>query len=335
MGDLERPASAAETAAMRRRLEEALAAGAIGLSTGLYYPPALAAPAEEVIELAHAVSEAGGIHTTHMRDEGDQIVQSLEETFTIGRAAKVPVMISHHKCAGLANHGRASETLGLIDAARQTQPLGLDAYPYVAGSTMLEPSQVGESSRIVVTWSVPRPDAAGCDLSELAQEMGLGLAEAAEALLPAGAIYFMMDEADVQRILAYPHTMIGSDGLPHDKFPHPRLWGTFPRVLGHYARDLGLFSLEQAVHKMTGLPAANFGLTERGVLRDGAMADLVLFDPDSVIDGATFEAPMTPAPGIDLVMVNGRAVWQDRAPTGARPGRAIRLQELEKPGGMV
>jgi N-acyl-D-amino-acid deacylase len=122
--------------------------------------------------------------------------------------------------------------------------------------------------------------------------------------------------------------MIGSDGLPHDAFPHPRLWGTFPRVLGHYAREVRLFPLEVAVHKMTGLSARRFGLTERGVLRVGAFADLVLFNPQTVIDTANFEAPKTPAAGIDLVLVNGRAVWRGSAATAARPGRAIRLQAL-------
>jgi N-acyl-D-amino-acid deacylase len=333
MDDLERPASGAEIKTMRGRLERALEAGAIGLSTGLYYAPAVAAPAGEVIELAKAVAAAGGIHSTHMRDEGDRIVDSLEETFAIGREAGVPVVISHHKCAGQANHGRSAETLALIDAARRTQRIGLDAYPYVAGSTTLESDRLMGASKVIVTWSKPRPEAAGRDLAEIAAELGCGLEAAAEALAPAGGIFFMMDEADVRRILAYPGTMIGSDGLPHDEFPHPRLWGTFPRVLGHYAREVGLFSLEQAVHKMTGLPARRFGLAERGVLRSGAMADLVLFDPETVADTATFEQPKSPSRGIDLVVVNGRAVWRDGAATGARPGRAIHLRELSDPGG--
>jgi N-acyl-D-amino-acid deacylase len=160
--------------------------------------------------------------------------------------------------------------------------------------------------------------------------MGLGRDAAVEALLPAGGIFFAMDEDDVNRILAYPHTMIGSDGLPHDKHPHPRLWGCFPRVLGHCARTLGLFSMEEAVRRMTGLPARRFGIPDRGVLREGAFADLVLFDPQTVADTATFEAPISPAAGIDLVMVAGRAVWRDGAATGARPGRAIRLQALQR-----
>ncbi|MDE0727372.1 MAG: amidohydrolase family protein, partial [Alphaproteobacteria bacterium] len=122
---------------------------------------------------------------------------------------------------------------------------------------------------------------------------------------PAGAIYFQIDEMDMQRILAYPPTMIGSDGLPHDKHPHPRLWGTFPRVLGHYCRDLGLFDLETAVHKMTGLPAETFGLKDRGVVREGAHADLVVFDADKIRDLATYEQPLRQSLGIDYVLVNG------------------------------
>jgi len=134
----------------------------------------------------------------------------------------------------------------------------------------------------------------------------------------------MMSEEDVRRVLAYPHTMIGSDGLPHDVHPHPRLWGAFPRVLGHYARDVGLFSLEQAVHKMTGLSARNFGLEGRGVIAPGAFADLTVFDPRTVRDAASFEHPVTPAEGIEMVMVNGRFVWREGRPTGERPGRVLR-----------
>ena len=152
-----------------------------------------------------------------------------------------------------------------------------------------------------------------------------------ERLQPAGGIYFMMDEDDVQRILSYPYAMIGSDGLPNDEHPHPRLWGTFPRVLGHYCRELGLFSLEEAVRRMTGLPAERFGLRDRGLIRPGAYADLVIFDPDTVIDRATFESPIQASAGITLVMVNGRPVWRDGAETGNRSGRALRRQDLDPP----
>lgn len=332
MTDLDRPATSSEIKQMRAKLEESLEAGAIGLSTGLFYAPAAAAPTEEVIELAKALAPVGGMHTTHMRDEADRVLDSLNETFRIGREARAPVVISHHKCAGAPNHGRSVETLALIEEARKRQPLGLDAYPYVAGSTVLDPRRFMGASKILITWSRPMPEAAGRELADIAAEMGVSLEEAAERLRPAGAIYFMMDEADVRRILAYPHTMIGSDGLPHDEHPHPRLWGTFPRVLGHYVREVRLFPLEQAIRKMTGLSAAQFGLVDRGVLREGAYADLVLFDPETIIDAATFEKPTTPAPGVLQVWVNGRAVWKDGAPTGARPGRALRLKDLGPKG---
>ena len=331
MDSLDRPATAAEIRLMRGRLEKALEAGACGLSTGLFYRPANAAPTEEIVELARALAPAGAIHTTHMRDETDHVADSLEETFAIGKAAGVRVVISHHKCAGKQNFGRSRETLAMIGRARAEQPIGLDAYPYVAGSTVLDPERFMGASRVLITWSEAHPDAAGRDLADIAAEWGCDWAEAAARLRPAGAIYFMMDEADVRRILAYPHTMIGSDGLPHDTHPHPRLWGTFPRVLGHYVREVGLFSLEEAVRRMTGLTAGQFGLKDRGVLRPGAYADLVLFDPGRIADRSTFEQPMTPAAGIDLVMVNGRAVWRDGTATGERPGRAIRLQELARP----
>jgi len=332
MDGLDRAATPGEIARMRGQLEDSLAAGAVGMSTGLFYPPANAAPTEEVVELAAALAPAGAIHSTHMRDETAHVLESLDETFEIGRKAHVPVVISHHKCAGTPNHGRTLESLPKIDAARETQPIALDVYPYVAGSTVLNPHRMMSASRVIVTWSKSVPEAAGRDLSEIAAAWGCTETTAAERLQPAGAIYFIMDEEDVRRVLSYPHAMIGSDGLPHDQHPHPRLWGTFPRVLGHYARDVGLFPLEEAVRRMTGLSAAQFGLTDRGVLRAGAYADLVVFDPRTVADCSTWKEPARPASGIELVMVNGRAVWQAGAGTGARPGRALRLQELGPKG---
>ncbi len=332
MNGLDRAATPGEIAGMRARLEESLEAGAVGMSTGLFYPPANAAPTGEVVELAAALAPAGAIHSTHMRDETEHVLESLDETFEIGRRARVPVVISHHKCAGSPNHGRTRESLPRIEAARRAQPIALDVYPYVAGSTVLNPRRMMNASRVIVTWSKSHPEATGRDLSEIAASWGCSEAAAAERLQPAGAIYFIMDEGDVRRVLSSPFAMIGSDGLPHDSHPHPRLWGTFPRVLGHYARDLGLFPLEEAVRRMSGLSAAQFGLTDRGILRPGAYADLVVFDARTIADRSTWAEPTRPAAGIDLVMVNGRVVWRSGAGTGARPGRALRLQELGPKG---
>jgi len=166
----------------------------------------------------------------------------------------------------------------------------------------------------------------------LAVEMEMTAEDAAKALSPGGAIYFQLDEEDVQRVLSYPSAMIGSDGIPDDQHPHPRLWGTFPRVLGHYARDLGLMTLESAVHRMTGLPAAQFGFKGRGELRPGNFADLVIFNPKTILDSATFEAPTEPAIGIDSVFVNGLPVWRMGKATGERPGRPIRLGDTSRGG---
>ena len=324
MDDLDRPATDAEIAVMQGRLEEGMTAGAIGFSTGLFYPPNRAAPTDEVVALAEVAARAGGVYTTHMRDEHDHVLDSLDETFDIGSRAKLPVIVSHHKCAGPRNFGRTRETLRKIDDARRTQEVGLDVYPYTAGSSVLLPALIEDSARVLLTWSEPYPETAGRDLAEIAAEWEVDILSAADRLQPAGAVYFMMDEEDVRRVLAYPHSMIGSDGSPHDEKPHPRLWGTFPRVLGHYSRELGLFPLQTAVHKMTGLPAARFGFGNRGVVRPGAAADIVIFDPAAVIDRATYEDPVQPAAGIHLVMANGEEIWDGTRSTGARPGRVLR-----------
>lgn len=327
MDDLERPASAAEITLMRSQLREALDAGAIGISTGLFYPGAQQATKEEVAEIASEMRADDGIYTAHIRDEGDRLLESIEEAAEIGRMAGVQVILSHHKAAGRANFGKTAQSLPLIEKLRRTQRIGFDVYPYVASSTALLPGIVDRAERVHITWCKGRPEFANRDLDEVARELGgLSRAETARAVIPAGAIYFTMDEADVTRVVSHPQSMIGSDGVPWDSFPHPRLWGTFPRVLGRYARDQGLMSLEQAVHKMTGLPAAEFGFRDRGLVREGAFADLVLFDAGRISDRATFETPKQPAAGIARVLVNGETVWQDGASTGARPGRALRRQ---------
>jgi N-acyl-D-amino-acid deacylase len=323
LSDLEKPASAAEIVRMRALVHEALRSGAIGVSTGLFYEPAIAAPTDEVIETCRPLGEFAGLYCTHMRDEADGVMDSLAETFRIGREVGVTVVISHHKVVGPANRGRSEETLAFIERSMATQPICLDCYPYTAGSTVLSADRAASSSRVIVSWSKALPEHAGQDLAAIVKKMGVSVEEAVRRLSPAGGIYFRLDEGDVQRILKFDQTMIGSDGLPHDASPHPRLWGSFPRVLGHYGRELGLFPLERAVHKMTGLTAKNFGLKDRGVLKEGAYADLTLLDADTVGEAATYEAPIARARGIETVIVNGVVVWRDGASTGERPGRVL------------
>lgn len=322
-GDTGRAATEREAAQMQQRLAEALAEGASGFSTGLFYPPSNKAPTDEVIAVAEALRSAGGLYVTHMRDEAAGVLESLEETLGIGRAVGVPVVISHHKCTMPENYGRSSETLARIEAGAREQRVAFDVYPYAASSTVLLPEKLRPDVPVKLTWSEPYPELSGRFLADIATEWGVAPAEAARRLTPAGGIYFQIDEADVRRILAHPLSMIGSDGLPHDEFPHPRLWGTFPRVLGHYARDLGLFSLEVAVHKMTGRPAEVFGLADRGAIRPGAYADLVLFDPAAVRDAADFDHPTRPAEGIMRTWVNGQSSYVRG--DGATPARAGRL----------
>ncbi len=324
MEHLDRPATPAQVATMQGLARAALEAGAIGISSGTYYPPAAAATTEELIEVCRPLAEHGGVFATHMRDEADGVLDSLAETFRIGRELGVPVVISHHKVQGVANHGRSAETLAEIALALAEQPVGLDCYPYEASSTNLDAARLGLATRVIVTWSVPHPRCAGRELGDIAREWGVSHEVAAARLVPAGAVYFSMSEADVQRILAYAPTMIGSDGLPHDATPHPRLWGAFPRVLGHYSRDLGLFPLETAVHKMTGLTAQRFGLHRRGLLQIGHYADITLFDASTIADAATFAQPIQAARGIDAVIVNGRVAWRDGKELGARAGKVLR-----------
>jgi N-acyl-D-amino-acid deacylase len=327
MERLDRAATPEEIARMRTLLDGAMASGAIGLSTGAAYPTAMPATTEEMAQVAEVIGPYGGVYASHIRDEGDHVFAALDEAFAIGRAAQAPVVVSHHKLIGPRNHGRSVQTLAHVREAMAHQPIALDCYPYCAGSTILRKDRIAVSSRIIVTQSQPHPEFTGMDLDAIAQRLGVSMEDAVDLLQPAGAIYFLMDEADVQRVLAFPQTMIGSDGMPHDTSPHPRLWGAFPRVLGHYCRDVGLFPLEQAVHKMTGLTARHFRLPGRGVLCEGAFADITVFDAGRIADRATWEAPTLRAEGIDAVIVNGRPAWRDGESLGVRSGRVVRLTD--------
>ncbi|XAH23892.1 D-aminoacylase [Xylophilus sp. GW821-FHT01B05] len=323
MADTQRPANAEETQHMQRLLAEALEAGAFGMSTGTFYPPAAHAPTEEIIAVGAPLRGRQGLYATHLRDEADHIVPAMDEALEIGRALGCLVVFSHHKLAGGRNHGRSRETLAHIDRAAALQPVCLDCHPYPATSTMLRLDRVRIARRTLVTWSRGYPAAQGRDFADVQRELGLDEQGTLERLAPAGAIYFLMDEGDVERIMCHPRGMVGSDGLPFDQHPHPRQWGTFTNVLRTLVRERGVLTLEAAIHKMTGLAAHYYGLPDRGVLRPGMRADLTLLDPARVADRATFEQPLQTSVGIEGVWVNGQRVWDGLGATGARPGEVL------------
>lgn len=324
MDRLDRAAKEDELEKMRSQLSEALDAGALGLSSGLAYLSAISASTEEVVALARVMANTGAIYTTHLRSETEAILDAMAEAFDIGRESCTPVVVSHLKCAGIANWGRSAEVLSALDDARRTQEIGCDCYPYAAGSSTLDLRQVDERVKIMITWSTPHPERAGKSLQEIASAWGVPQLEAARRLQPAGAIYHSMSEADMRRVLVHPATMIGSDGLPGDPRPHPRLWGTFPRVLGHYCRDERILGLPEAVRKMTVMPAQRFGLEKRGMVCEGYFADLVLFNAERIKDMATYEDPSRPAEGIAAVWVNGVLTYTAQGATGMRAGKFLK-----------
>jgi N-acyl-D-aspartate/D-glutamate deacylase len=335
MDRLDRAATVRETEAMRSELGASLAAGALGLSTGLAYLSAIAADTDEVLRVAEPLAAFGGIYATHLRSETDAILAALDEACSIGKRGRIPIVISHFKCAGIDNWGRAAEVLEHLEPVRGEQQIGFDCYPYTAGSSTLDLRQVDPRVRITITWSEPHPVQAGRDLSAIAEQWGVSQHEAASRLLPAGAIYHSIAEQDMQRFLAHPATMIGSDGLPRDPLPHPRLWGTFARVLGRYSREEKLFSLEEAVRKMTSLPAARFRLADRGCLSIGAFADLVLFDAGTITDTSSYDRPTAAAEGIYRVWVNGVASYQPEQTGRTRAGRFLARQgAAQEPRGL-
>jgi N-acyl-D-amino-acid deacylase len=330
MSDLTRAATPAEVDAMCALLEKCMEGGAAGMSSGLFYEPAFAAPADEVVRLARVVSRFGGVYSTHLRDEMANIIEALHEAGDSAFSAGVPLIVSHHKCAGPANWGRTKQTLPLIESLAARQPVAMDVYPYVAGSTVLREDLVDGVIDILVSWSTPHPEMTGRTLASIADEWGVEQKEACRRLQPGGACYFQMHEDDVKRVIAHPLTMIGSDGLPHDQHPHPRLWGAFPRVLARYWREQKLFSLETAIYKMTGMSARNFRLHQRGQLQPGWHADVVVLDPARVRDVATYEDPIALSEGIEKVFVNGELAYvagtadAANAKVQARAGRLLK-----------
>ncbi len=340
MGTKPTAPNATEMAVMRATVAEGVAAGALGLSSGLIYPPGSFAATDELVELASIFRGTGGLYTTHLRNESIGLLESVREAIAIGAAAGVPVQISHHKASGRAAWGLVRESLRLIEDARSRGlDVRADQYPYTAGSTVLAAvfrdgrfeSGLGvlDPGDVVIASAPARPEWEGQAIPAIATALGLEPTAAAAHVLAiepeATVVVHSMCEEDVQTVLRHPTTMIGSDGIPTlDGKPHPRLYGTFARVLGRYARELGVLTLADAIHRMTGLPAATFGLADRGLMRPGHFADLVLFDPSRVVDRGTFEEPHRPPAGIAAVFVNGARVLADGQSTGVRPGRVLR-----------
>ncbi|MHB0885963.1 MAG: N-acyl-D-amino-acid deacylase family protein [Bacillota bacterium] len=370
----DRPPTDDEMRQMKGLVAESMKAGARALTTGLIYPPGSFARTDEIIELARVAAEHGGIYMSHMRDEGDHLLDSMAEAIEIGEKGGLPVQISHHKAVGPANWGRVKDSLALIDVARaRGLDVTADQYPYVATSTGLDSivpnwahaggaaallerlkdgptraklgAQVTPATERRGGWdkiliSSLRAEAnrryQGWTLDAIARDRGLDpWVTTCELIISEGGyvgmVRFAMCEEDVKTVMAHPAVMIGSDGsslAPYGRLgesqPHPRNYGTFVRVLGKYAREEGVLTLVEAVRKMTGLPAARFGLWDRGLVRPGMAADLVVFDPDTVAERATFANPQQYPAGIDHVIVNGQVAVDPNGHTGALAGQILR-----------
>lgn len=338
VGTENRAPTADEQARMRGWVEQGMEQGACGLSTGLIYEPGRWCTTEELIDLCRPVGAYRGVYATHMRNEGEQLLDSVEETLGIGHGAGCAVHISHHKSSGRAAWGLVPKSLARVDEAAKSQRVTLDMYPYTAGSTRLEALQrLGRVDRefaqaVRLATAPGHEEWQGKTVAEVADALDLPVDQAIERILAGPGretvcIQFSMDEADVEANLRHPLVMIGSDGLPvMEGLPHPRLFGTFPRVLGHYVRERGVLTLEDAVRRMSALPAEVFGLTGRGTIAEGMHADLVLFDPATVRDTATYDDPKRESEGIDLVVVNGLIGYEDGKHTGAGSGRMLLYQ---------
>lgn len=374
MGLADRSPTPEELDRMRAMVSEAMDEGAFGLSTGLRYLPGAFSELDEVVALAAAAAEKGGIYTSHLRDEGLGLLDGVSEALEIGRRAGIPVVLTHHKVVGEPMWGASVTTLAMVDSARAAgTDAMLDQYPYTASYTGIgilvppwamadgdtaflrraDSPELGDSVRAGIVFNIVndrggndlrrvqlarvewQPDLEGRTLHDWAMERGLpstpetGAELVIEAIRNGGAsaIFHVLDEEDVARIMAYRWTAIASDGRltqPGEGHPHPRWYGTFPRVLARYVRERGVLTLEDAVRKMTSLPAARIGLRDRGALREGWFADVVVFDPATVEDRATFEDPHQYPVGIPWVIVNGRIAVEDGVFRDVRSGRVLR-----------
>ncbi len=368
----DRPPEKAEAGRMCIYLNEALSSGALGISTGLIYPPGTYADTKELSGLARYAK--GKIYASHMRSEGDRLIEAIKEAVDIGAESGIAVHISHIKTSGKKNWGKIDDAIALIEDARAKGiKITCDRYPYTSASTDLDavlPSWTyagGAEEEIkrlkdkAVCMKIKRevieqhPDddywmnitvssvnlernkwMEGRTVAYISNEMGVEPVDLLtdlliEERLRPGAIFHSMSEDNLRKFLALSYVMIGSDssarsadGLTRSGKPHPRGFGTFPRFIGRYARDYGLMSISRAIHKVTMLPAETFRLKDRGRVKDGFFADIVIFDEESIIDRATFDEPFLMPEGVEYLIVNGMpVVWQGSF-TGHTPGRVLR-----------
>ncbi len=373
MGLDDRPPTPDEQKKMDEMVERGMLDGAVGLSTGLIYVPGTYAKTDEVVELAKVAARYGGVYASHIRDEGNGVVDAINEAINIGEQAKMPVEISHFKISSKALWGQSPKTIGLVKAARERgMTVTVDEYAYTASSTSLDvrlpnwavaggraegrkriadptlkakivkemkadlkEKQFKDYSFGYVASYRADPTFNGKNIAEITQtarkskKVGDQIEQILEMYGKGGAqmVYRVMSEDDVQNIMREPFTMIASDSSVRDfnvGMPHPRGYGNNARVLGHYVRELKIISLEDAIRKMTSLPAQTFGFRDRGQIREGFAADVVIFDEKTVTDKATFDAPHQYAEGFSTVIVNGRVVFDGTKFTGSMPGQALR-----------
>jgi N-acyl-D-amino-acid deacylase len=341
--DYNRAATEKEVREMSELVEQGMREGAFGISTGLEYDVGHPSTTEEVIALSRAAARHGGIYMSHIRDEADEAMPAFKEAIRIGREARLPVQISHIKLGTVGVWGKASEVVGLINAARRDGvDVTADCYPYDAWAstiTVLIPSRrhddpaavqkgladVGGAANVLVTSCKTHPDYEGKTLEDISRERGVSPVDVYIQIVKdggAGVVCRSMKESDIKTFYTQSWVMVSSDGGIGGR--HPRGAGTFPRVLGRFVREKRWLTLEEAVRKMTSMPASRLGLTDRGMIRKGMKADLVVFDPKQVVDRSTFKQPQLLSAGVERVYVNGEPVWEQGKATGRLPGVVIR-----------
>ncbi len=359
MGNEKREPTEEEMNRMKFLLESAIEEGAKGFSTGLEYEPGIFSSTKELIELAKVVNKKGGIYASHLRSEGDFLESAMEEAIKIGESTGIPVQISHIKTEKKRNWGKSEKVIEMIESARSRGiDISYDVYPYTAYMTRLNiaimpfslsykdlsnPQKYREALEELknnhIDWDliyIPKyskdGQINGNNILELARARSLSPEEFTLELLkknePIRVISFQMNEDDIRTFLRYKHSFIGSDGSSYRKRSeedktHPRSFGTFPRILGRYVRELKVLSLEEAVSKMTYLPAKKIGLTDRGIIKEGAYADIVIFDPERIVDKADYDDPFRYPVGIEYVILNGSIVIEKDAYTNKRKGIII------------